>query len=105
MSNGSAIFLSPKCYLMEDRTTGECKKALKGIHCETLLQYEDFIDVLYNNSTVMRDQTRLRRNLKKYTVQLQREKKRALNSIYYKFKISSDFITCSPHTDEHGHYL
>ena len=88
MSNGSAIFLSPKCYFMEDRLTGERKKALKGIHCQTLLQYDDFIDVLYNNSTVMRNQTRLRRNLKNYTVQLQREKKRALNSVYYKFKIS-----------------
>lgn len=105
ISKGSAIFLSPKCYYMEDKTTGECKKALKGIHSQTMLQYDDFIDVLYNNSTVMRDQTRLRRNLKKFTVHLQREKKRALNSVYYKFKISSDFITCSPHTDEHGQYL
>ena len=90
---------------MEDKSTGKVKKALKGVHSRTLLEYEDFIDVLYNNSTVLRDQTQLRRNPKKFTVQLQRGQKRALNSVYYKFKISPDFITCSPHTDEHGYYL
>ena len=90
---------------MENKATGQVKKALKGVHSRTLLEYEDFIDVLYNNSTVMRDQTQLRRNPKKFAIQLQRGKKRALNSVYYKFKISADFINCSPHTDENGQYL
>ena len=90
---------------MEDKLSGNVKKALKGIHSHTLLEYDDFIDVLYNNATVIKDQTQLRRNPKKFTVQLQREKKRALNSVYYKFKISPDFLTCSPHTDEQGQYL
>ena len=91
--------------MMEDQAAGKVKKALKGVHSRTLLEYEDFLDVLYNNSTVMREQTQLRRNPKKFTIQLQRGKKRALNSVYYKFKISPDFITCSPHTDKHGNYL
>lgn len=103
--NGSAVFLSPKCYIMEDKSSGQIKKALKGIHSETLIGLNDFLQVLYNNSTIMRDQIRLRRNLKKFTVQLQREKKRALNSVYFKLKVSDDFITCSPHTAENGEYL
>jgi len=90
---------------MEDKDSGQVKKALKGIHSGTMIEYDDFVEVLYNNSTVMRDQTRLKRNLKKFTVQLQNEKKKALNSVYFKLKVSDDFITCSPHTDEHGNYL
>lgn len=105
IQSGSAVFLSPKCYIMEDQTSGATKKALKGIHSQTMIELNDFVDVLYNNSTVMRDQTRFRRNLKKFTVQLQSEKKRALNSIYFKLKVSDDFLTCSPHTDENGKYL
>ena len=105
IQSGSAVFLSPKCYIMEDQTSGATKKALKGIHSQTMITLDDFLDVLYNNNTVMRDQTRLKRNLKKFTVQLQREKKRALNSVYFKLRVSDDFITCSPHIDENGDFL
>ena len=105
IQRGSAVFLSPKCYIMHDETSGEMKKALKGIHSETMIDVRDFIEVLYNNSNLMRDQTRLRRNLKKFTVQLQREKKRALNSVYFKLRVSDDFLICSPHIDENGQYM
>ena len=91
--------------MMADQNTGAVKKALKGIHSQTLITLDDFLGVLYNNNTVMRDQTRLKRNLKKFTVQLQREKKRALNSVYFKLRVSDDFITCSPHIDENGDFL
>lgn len=91
--------------MMADKNTGAVKKALKGIHSQTMITLDDFLDVLYNNNTVMRDQTRLKRNLKKFTVQLQREKKRALNSVYFKLRVSDDFITCSPHIDENGDFL
>ena len=90
---------------MEDKTSGKSKKALKGIHSETMIEYDNFLDALYKNTTVMRDQTRLRRNLKKFTVQLQSEKKKALNSVYFKLKVSDDLISCSPHIDENGQYL
>ena len=91
--------------MMADKNTGAVKKALKGIHSQTLITLDDFLGVLYNNNTVMRDQTRLKRNLKKFTVQLQREKKRALNAVYFKLRVSDDFITCSPHIDENGDFL
>ena len=105
IDKGRAIFLSPKCYLMHDSTSGQMKKALKGIHSETLIDDQDFIEVLYNNSNIMRDQTRFRRNLKQFTVQMQKQKKRALNSVYFKLRVSDDFLACSPHVDSNGEYL
>ena len=105
LDNGSGIFLSPKCYLMEDRATGESKRALKGINSKTDIQYEDFVGALYNNSNVMRDQNRLRRHRTQYSMELQTNHKKALNSIYYKMKVSDDFVSCSPHTDQNGEFL
>lgn len=90
---------------MEDSLTGLVKKAIKGVNPCTPLEFKDFLDVLYDNKIVMRDQTRLRRHLKQFTVQMQREQKRALNSVYFKLKVSDDFITCSPHTDSNGDLL
>ena len=90
---------------MEDKDSGKLKKALKGICSGTNLKYEDFLDVLYHNTKVMREQTRLRRDLKKSTVHMQKEQKRALSSIYYKLKVSDDFLSCSPHTDQNGDYM
>ena len=90
---------------MHDSTSGQMKKALKGIHSETLIDSQDFIEVLYNNSNIMRDQTRFRRSLKQFTVQMHKQKKRALNSVYFKLRVSEDFLTCSPHVDSNGEYL
>ena len=90
---------------MEDKATGESKRALKGINSGTDIQYEDFVDALYNNSNVMRDQNRLRRHRTQYSMELQTNNKKALNSIYYKMKVSDDFVSCSPHTDQNGEFL
>ena len=90
---------------MEDKNSGKIKRALKGIHSGTNIAYEDFVDVLYNNTKVLRTQTCLRRDSRKFTVNMQTEKKRALNSIYYKLKVSDNFVSCSPHTDENGEYM
>ena len=90
---------------MKKDKSGKVKKALKGIHSETLIEYSDFVDALHNNKIVERDQTRFKRNLKRFTIELRNERKRALNSIYYKLKVSDDFLSCSPHTDSNGDYL
>ena len=91
--------------MMHDASSGQTKKALKGVNPGTLIDVQDFIEVLYNNSNIMRDQTSFRRNSKKFTVQLQKQKKRALNSVYFKLRVSDDFITCSPHVDLNGEFL
>lgn len=90
---------------MEDKDSAQLKKALKGICSGTNLKFEDFADVLYNNSKVMREQTRLKRDLKKSIVHMQKEQKRALSSVYFKMKVSDDFLSCSPHTDQNGDYM
>ena len=90
---------------MQDESSANVKKALKGVHVRTNLSREDFLHVLYHNSVVMRKQVRLRRDPQRYTVRLQEEQKKALNAIYYKMKISDNFISCSPHTDADSNYL
>jgi len=105
LDNGAGVFLSPKCYFMEDKISGQVKKALKGINSQTDIRYEHFIDTLYNNSSIMREQNRLRRHRTQYSMELQSNIKKSLNSIYYKMKVSDDFISCSPHTNQNGEFL
>ena len=89
---------------MEDEN-GKTKKALKGVHVKTDLHQEDFINTLYNNTLVLRKQCRLRRDPKKYRIRLQEEKKKALNALYFKMKVSENFVSCTPHTDANSEYL
>ena len=105
LENGSAVFLSPKCYWMEDKASGQLKKAMKGVNANTPITYEDFLDSLYNNSNKLTEQIRLRRHRNNYSMELQSNIKKSLNSVYYKMKVSEDFISCSPHTDKDGNYL
>ena len=105
LNNGAGVFLSPKCYFMEDTVSGQVKKALKGINSGTDIRYENFVDTLYNNSSIMREQNRLRRHRTQYSMELQSNIKKSLNSIYYKMKVSDDFVSCSPHTNQNGEFL
>ena len=105
LDNGAGIFLSPKCYFMEDTISGQVKKALKGINSGTDIRYEHFVNTLYNNSSIMREQNRLRRHRTQYSMELQSNIKKSLNSIYYKMKVSEDFVSCSPHTNQNGEFL
>ena len=84
---------------------GKIKKALKGVHVRTDLDKEDFVNALYNNKAVLRKQIRLRRDPKKYRIRLQEENKKALNALYYKMKVNSNFVTCTPHKDPNNQYL
>ena len=105
LNNGAGVFLSPKCYFMEDTVSGQVKKALKGINSGTDIRYEHFVNTLYNNSSIMREQNRLRRHRTQYSMELQSNIKKSLNSIYYKMKVSEDFVSCSPHTNQNGEFL
>ena len=101
MTSGTAVFLSPKCYLMDngDETDKNgCKRALKGVNHSTVVSKQDFIDALYENKVVMRHQVRFKRDQKAFKMKLVEEHRRALNSIYYKMKVSDDLISCLPHT-------
>ena len=100
MESGSAIFLSPKCYLLDNGNPNDAngsKRALKGVHHETVLTRQDFLDSLYENRIIVKRQVRLRRHQKAFKMRLIEEHKKALNSVYYKFKVCDDLITCVPH--------
>ena len=100
MTSGSAIFLSPKCYLMhngDDNDEKGTKRALKGVNHSTNVSREDFIDALYENKIAVRRQVRFKRDPKVFKTRLVEEQRRALNPIYYKMKVSDDFVTCAPH--------
>ena len=90
---------------MEDKVSGQTKKALKGVNSETDIVYEDFVDALYDNTNVLREQTRMRRHRTEYSMEIQTNIKKSLNSVYYKQKVSDDFVTCTPHTNPEGEYL
>ena len=90
---------------MEDEASGKIKTALKGVSAETDINCEHFIDAIYENRNILREQTRLRRHRTQYSMELQRNLKRSVNSVYYKMKVSSDFISCTPHTDSNGEFL
>ena len=100
MKSGTAVFLSPKCYLLDsgDHNSADgVKRALKGINDKTKITREEFLSSLYQNKIIRKDQNRLKRDLKKFKFATVKETKKALNSVYYKMKVSDDFISCAPH--------
>ena len=100
MTSGSAIFLSPKCYLMDNGIPNDphgVKRALKGISEKTVLDKADFLTALYENQTVIKPQMRMKRDTKSCKIRIVEERKKSLNSIYYKMKLSDDYLSCTPH--------
>lgn len=90
---------------MEDKQSGQVKKALKGVHSQTDIEYDDFVNALYQNKNIQREQIRLQRHPKNYSMELKSNIKKTLNSVYYKMRVSEDFVNCYPHTNEEGKYL
>ena len=90
---------------MQDAGNENVKKALKGVHMKTQLDMKDFINSLYQNISINREQIRLRRDLKSYRIQLLSQTKRSLNPVFFKMKVSDNLITCTPHVDENSDYL
>ena len=58
VDNGSAVFLSPKCYDIFDNDDENNKRALKGIQSDSTLTHQHYIDALYNNKQHPRTQCR-----------------------------------------------
>ena len=96
-TNGRFIALSPKSYYSFDVDTNKIKTGHKGIpHAEAKkLTLDNYIDCLYNDVEVKVISRELRRNKQQqmiyYTTQ-----KRGLNSIFKKFRVQEDKISCLP---------
>ena len=100
MNSGTAVFLSPKCYLMDNGKPNDpnrVKRALKGINEKTMLNREDFLASLYQNQSIVKPQTRMKRDQKSSKIRIIEENKKSLNSVYYKMRLSEDLLSCRPH--------
>ena len=73
------------------------KRALKGIHQKTVLNKSDFLTALYENRNPIKPQIRMKRDIKTRKIRIVEEQKKSLNSLYYKMKLSTDLLSCTPH--------
>jgi len=76
------------------------KRALKGIHRDSKLEEQDFLGCLYENDQVLRDQYSFRIRNDSKNIDLIKNKKLALNNTYYKMRVHTDRVTCTPLTKE-----
>ena len=102
ITDGSAIFLSPKCYSIKDNTLigpKTTKFATKGIHVnDDALDFQHFFDSLYSNQLIHLKQANLRMLRKEKQMALIETTKSALNNVFTKLRVSSDNVTISPLT-------
>ena len=107
IDQGSIIALSPKCYsirgisfeVSDHGTLNEVtkkKRGMKGIHQDTCISHESFLKCLYHDKPVLRDQFAFRIKANSKEIDLIRNEKIALNSIYYKSFVERDLVTCTP---------
>ena len=96
-TNGRFIALSPKSYYSYDVDTNKIKTGHKGIpHAEAKkLRLNHYIDCLYNDLEVKVISRELRRNKQQQMIYYTTTK-RGLNSIFKKFRVQEDKISCLP---------
>lgn len=103
--------LSPKCYNLtgssmvpvtdsDAKEVFKVKRALKGIHRDSKIQEQDFLGCLYENNQVLRDQYTFRIRNDSKNIDMIKNTKIALNNTYYKMRVHSDGVTCTPLTKE-----
>lgn len=111
IDQGSLVALSPKCYNLtgssmvpindgQSKEVFKVKRALKGIHRDSKLEEQDFLGCLYENDQVLRDQYSFRIRNDSKNIDLIKNKKIALNNTYYKMRVHTDRVTCTPLTKE-----
>ena len=96
-TNGRFIALSPKSYYSYDEDTKKIKTGHKGIpHAEARkLRLDHYIDCLYNDVEVKVISRELRRNKQQQMIYYTTTKN-GLNSIFKKFRVQEDKISCLP---------
>ena len=92
--NGQFIALSSKCYFAWNEDLQSFKMGSKGVPHNSNLELKNFLDKLYQNKSVCAEI----RSLKLHKNEMIRcvQKRNALNSLFCKFQIDDDCITCSP---------
>ena len=99
---GEMVALSPKCYYAYDEENNKVKKGTKGVPSNCKLKLQEFKDKLYEdkNTHVTVRSLRSVQNHMSRTAQT----KKALSSLFCKFHVENDRITCSP-LKYNGSYL
>ena len=70
--------------------------ALKGIHRETNISQNDFLQSLYKEEPVIRSQVRFQYSKKKDMMTVLAQEKKAINSIYTKMYVEDDRVSIKP---------
>ena len=96
ITNGSFVALSNKCYHLYDEDARVVKTALKGISRDNDISHQDFLQVLYQNRLLRRDQVRFQYSKQRDMMTMVSQKKKALNSVYTKMCVGDDFVSVQP---------
>ena len=96
-TNGRFIALSPKSYYSFDADTKKIKTGHKGVHHAEAKKFtlDTYIDCLYNDLQVKVISRELRRNKQQQMIYYTTTKN-GLNSIFKKFRVQEDKISCLP---------
>ena len=111
VDQGSFVGLSPKCYSLvgssfqNGNEKMKIKKAHKGIHRQTVLDHDDYLECLYQDKSISRDQFSFRIQNQSKQIDLIKSHKIALNSNYCKLFVEKDKVTCTPLKDSKGNYI
>ena len=91
---GELVALSPKCYYAYDEENGKVKKGTKGVPSQCKMKLQEFKEKLYENKTPHVTVRSLRsvQNHMSRTTQI----KKGLSSLFCKFYVEDDGITCTP---------
>lgn len=92
--NGAFVALSSKCYYAWNGDKKTAKIGSKGVPRSAKLELKNFLDKLYNGSSICAEI----RTLKMHKNEMIRtvQKRAALNDLFPKFHTDHDRITCSP---------
>ena len=94
--NGSFVGLSSKCYHVFDKSNGCSKIAMKGIQKESNITQKDFLDLLYKDEQVVRNQVRFQYSKQHDMMTVVSQEKKALSSIYTKLCVQDDRVSIKP---------
>ena len=101
---GSLVALSNKCYHLYDEEQKTFKSALKGISRQSEICHQDFLEVLYKDHLLTRDQVRFQYDKKRDMMTLVSQRKKALNSVYTKMRVMDDHVSVQP-LSKNGSFL
>ena len=93
--NYNHTIVSSKCYFLG--VDNKYKRGLKGIPYEVQVNKNDFLNSLYNDNDGKCSFNSLRYNKEYKGVVFQKSTKRTLNSLYVKYFVDDNRVTCHPY--------